>query len=127
MHRHYLKSYLAVLCLFILTGCATTGEDYTGPRAVAVWDLEDLSPRAGGRPDLWQLLSGEIIQALQQADVQVVERQKILAILEELNLGSSSLADEGTRLRVGRMTGARLPRAGGDRCWGMRAAPMRLV
>ncbi len=107
MHRHNCMPYLVVLGIFILSGCATTGEEYSGARAVAVWDLEDLSPGSGGRPDLGQLLSGEIIQALQQADVQVVERQKILSIMEELNLGSSSLADEETRLRVGRMTGAR--------------------
>ena len=99
--------YLVIPVIFILSGCATTGDEYAGPAAVAVWDLEDLSPGAGGRPDLGQLLSGEIIQALQQADVQVVERQKILAIMEELNLGSSSLADDETRLRVGRMIGAR--------------------
>ncbi|HPI91833.1 MAG TPA: CsgG/HfaB family protein [Deltaproteobacteria bacterium] len=89
-----------------LPGCATTSGEYEGVRTVAVWDLEDLSPGAGGRPDLGQLLSGEIIQAVQGSDVQVVERQKILAILEELNLGSSALADEETRLRVGRMIGA---------------------
>ena len=98
---------LVILGIFILSGCATTGDEYAGPGAVAVWDLEDLSPARGGRPDLGQLLSGEIIQSLQQTDVQVVERQKILAILEELNIGSSALADEQTRLRVGRMIGAR--------------------
>jgi curli biogenesis system outer membrane secretion channel CsgG len=37
----------------------------------------------------------------------VVEREKLVAMLEELTLGSSELADESTRLKVGRMIGAR--------------------
>lgn len=107
MSARSLVTYLAVLGMFVLSGCATTGDGYTKAAAVAVWDLEDLSPGAGGRPDLGQVLSGEIIEALQQTGVQVVEREKILSILEELHLGSSFLTDDETRLRVGRIMGAR--------------------
>ncbi|HOJ14211.1 MAG TPA: CsgG/HfaB family protein, partial [Deltaproteobacteria bacterium] len=39
--------------------------------------------------------------------VEVVERERLVAVLEELRLGSSQLADDETRLRVGRITGAR--------------------
>ena len=89
-----------------LFGCATTGEQ-EGVSAVAVWDPENLSLKDSGRPDLGQVLSGEIIQTLQTSGIEVVEREKLVAMLEELKLGSSELADESTRLKVGRMIGAR--------------------
>ena len=44
---------------------------------------------------------------------QVVERQRLILALEELNLGSSSLANEATRLRIGRIVGARFMVFGG--------------
>ena len=43
----------------------------------------------------------------------MVERQKLVRALEELRLGSSALADEETRLRLGRIQGARLMVLGG--------------
>jgi hypothetical protein len=105
----YSKTMMLV-CLAVwiggLFGCATTGEQ-EGVRAVAVWDPEDLSIKDSGRPDLGQVLSGEIIQTLQASGIKVVEREKLVAMLEELKLGSSELADESTRLKVGRMIGAR--------------------
>jgi len=104
---------IPVLLLFVamcggyLRACATIPEPQ-GFRPVAVWDLENLSLDASARPDLGQLLSSEIIQAIKEhGAIQVVERAKLIAILEELKLGSSALADESTRLRVGRMTGAK--------------------
>jgi curli biogenesis system outer membrane secretion channel CsgG len=104
---------IPVLLLFVavcggyLRGCATIPEPQ-GFRPVAVWDLENLSLDASARPDLGQLLSSEIIQAIKEhGAIQVVERAKLIAILEELKLGSSALADESTRLRVGRMMGAK--------------------
>ena len=104
---------IPVLLLFVavcggyLRGCATIPEPQ-GFRPVAVWDLENLSLDASARPDLGQLLSSEIIQAIKEhGAIQVVERAKLIAILEELKLGSSALADESTRLGVGRMTGAK--------------------
>ena len=88
-------------------GCASAPE-HEGVRAVAVWDLENLSPGSSTSPDLGQVLSGEIIQAIKQSgDIQVVEREKLVAVMEELKLGSSDLADDSARLRVGRMIGAR--------------------
>jgi curli biogenesis system outer membrane secretion channel CsgG len=38
----------------------------------------------------------------------LVERERLLAVLRELNLGSSGLADDATALRIGRLTGARM-------------------
>jgi hypothetical protein len=101
---------MMLVCLALwaggLFGCATTGEQQ-GIRAVAVWDPEDLSFKDSGRPDLGQVLSGEIIETFQTSGIKVVEREKLVAMLEELRLGSSELADESTRLKVGRMIGAR--------------------
>lgn len=75
---------------------------------VAVWDLENLSYDPGMYPDMGAMLAGRIIEALgQHGDCRVVERQRLTAILEELNLGSSDLADEAVRLRIGRLSGAR--------------------
>jgi hypothetical protein len=98
---------MMLVCLVAgLVGCATTGE-HEGVRAVAVWDPENLSFQDSGRPDLGGVLSGEIIRTLQASGIKVVEREKLVAVLDELKLGSSELADESARLKVGRMIGAR--------------------
>lgn len=90
----------------IIAGCATVPQEQ-GPRTVAVWDMENLSMDSSARPDLGQVLSGEIIQVFNQSeDVQVVERERLVSVMEELRLGSSELADESARLKVGRMLGA---------------------
>lgn len=97
---------LMAVGLALLSACASVPEGER-VRSVAVWDLENLSVEASDNPDLGGLLAAEIIQAVQGAgDIQVVEREKLVAILEELKLGST-LADDATRLKVGRMTGAR--------------------
>ena len=76
---------------------------------IAVWDLEDLSPSGIAQMDLGNLLSARIMETVQQAGgYTVVEREKLEIALRELNLGSSSLADASTRLRIGRIAGARL-------------------
>ena len=107
MHTSTFILVCAVVCAICLTGCASVPGP-TRPRAVAVWNLENVSPEASSQPDLGQVLSGEIIQTIKEkADVRVVERENIEAILEELKLGSSDLADDSARLRVGRMIGAR--------------------
>lgn len=99
--------FCMIMFMGLLHGCSTIPE-HAGVSSVAVWDLENLSPGASATPDLGQVLSGEIIQAINQSgDIQVVEREKLVAILEELKLGSSELADESTRLKVGRMIGAK--------------------
>lgn len=107
--HHVLRVFTALAMMmlaFIMAGCATVVKE-KGPRTVAVWDLEDLSFDSSARPDLGQVLSGEIIQVMSQTqDIRVVERQRLVSVLEELNLGSSGLADESSRLKVGRVLGA---------------------
>jgi curli biogenesis system outer membrane secretion channel CsgG len=87
----------------------------TGERkaTVAVWELEDVS--AGlSRIDVGEVLSARVSETLQRKGTYtVVERERLLRVLGELHLGSSELADEGTRLRIGRLLGARFMVFGG--------------
>ena len=80
---------------------------------VAVWDLEDLSPSTSIRPDLGELLSGRIIETLSNKEYTVIERERLLLALQELNLGTTSLVDETTRLKLGKLMGARYMVFGG--------------
>lgn len=104
---------------FILGGCAVgptstprlltpamTKEE--SPSTLAVWNLEDLSPPGMAPMDLGELLSTRIVDTFQQnAGVTVVERERIELALRELHLGSSDLADEAVRLRIGKIAGAK--------------------
>jgi hypothetical protein len=103
-----------VLCITLagLAGCATLkGEPGEPPSnaAVAVWDLEDLSSSPSPFPDMNEMLSSQIIETIgQKSKREVIERQRLLMVLEEQHIGSSSLADERGRLRLGKLAGARL-------------------
>ncbi len=74
---------------------------------IAVWTLDDLSPGAKFRPDLGELLSDHVVDVISQNGFKVVERKRLIEILEELKIGSSELSDPNTRLRLGRLAGAR--------------------
>jgi len=103
------------MTVFVLVSysCASDGP-YPGNAAVAVWDFDNLTPAASDSDDLGEVLSLQVIDALQKrGDHPVVERQRLFLAMEELKLGSSSLADEDTRLRLGRLSGARLMVFGG--------------
>jgi hypothetical protein len=108
------QTVLAAVICFLLYGCATTpvappAVSFDKKPIIAVWDLEDLSPFGIAQMDLGYLLSARIMETVQQAGgYTVVEREKLEIALRELNLGSSSLADASTRLRIGRIAGARL-------------------
>ncbi len=100
---------LSVICILtaVIAGCATTGKK-SGLMTVAVFDIENLSPDDFTGDDLGVLLSSEIVGRLStKPGVQIIERQKLVSVLQELQLGSSELADESVRLKVGRMLGAR--------------------
>lgn len=102
------------LLLYLFTcGCAAgTGILAPAPAerndTLAVWDLEDLSLSQPPRPEVGVFLSAKILETVKQAGYTVVERQKLVLALKELNLGSTALADSATRLRIGRIMGARL-------------------
>ncbi len=120
-----LRGFSSVLCAFVLLlvagGCASSppataitpgGADVR--TVVAVWDVDDLSPGSTGRSDAGDLLAARVIETFQKrGTVEVVERQRLEKALAELKLGSSELADESTRLRLGRISGARLMVFGG--------------
>jgi hypothetical protein len=104
---------LALLGLFF-GGCAVHPVVYEQGTTVAVWDLENLNPMAGGHPDLSEFLSARVAATIKDKGYyNIVERQRLLLVLDELNLGSSLLVDEATRLKLGQMVGARLMVFGG--------------
>ncbi len=104
-----------LLSLAILfTSCASPPISSEKGNAIAVWDLDDLSLYVSSRPQLGELLSGQVIEILQKrGDYTVVERERLLLALEEIRLGTSSLVDEGTRLKLGKLIGARFMVFGG--------------
>jgi curli biogenesis system outer membrane secretion channel CsgG len=82
--------------------------------AVAVWDLANLNPAEAIGPDMGELLAAKVMETLKESGAfQVVERERLILVLEELNLSSSSLVDEATRLKIGRIVGARFMVFGG--------------
>lgn len=75
--------------------------------AIAVWSVEDVSP-ASSRQDVGDILSDQIIEAIKKrGEYEVVERKRLILALEELRLGTNALVDESTRLRLGKLLGAR--------------------
>jgi TolB-like protein len=101
--------------LIFLSGCASFSPAVIEKeKSVAVWDLENLTPEEGATSDIGELLAAGIIEILKEDDdFIVVEREKLLLTLEELNLGTSSLIDDSTKLRIGLMAGARMMIFGG--------------
>ncbi len=107
--------YRLFVILLLLCGCVSVPERTTvapavlkGPTSVAVWDFDNLSPARFAQPDLGERLAAEATQAIMgKPGWEVVERQRLLLILEEQNLGSQDFVDESTRLRLGKMVGAR--------------------
>lgn len=76
---------------------------------IAVWYLDNLSPLGNTGPELGGIFANKIIETLKEkSGVTIVERDRLILALEELNLGTSSLVDENTRLKLGRLVGARL-------------------
>lgn len=105
------KSVWVVLLIlsFLSAACAPRAIVYEKGTTIAVWDLDDLSPSSSLQPSLGELFSARVIETLMaRGDYDVVEREKLILALEELQLGTTSLADENTRLSLGRLVGARL-------------------
>lgn len=100
--------FLAAVTMMTVA-CAASGPNVADqPIAIAVWDLEDLSPVTRAQAGMGELLAGQIAARLGEIqNFQVVERQNLLKAMEELNIGSSQLADDQTRLKLGRIIGAR--------------------
>ncbi|MGB5984266.1 MAG: CsgG/HfaB family protein [Desulfobacterales bacterium] len=114
-----LRRGMAALCvgaLLIFYGCAGTpvspGVAQPAEKSgvtVAVWNLENLSISPGQGQDMEEFLTAKVLETLKnESNYEVVEREKLLLALEELNIGSSAMADQNTGLRIGRIIGAQL-------------------
>lgn len=94
---------------FSILSCTPKNISYKPDETIAVWNLDDVSPLGNTGPDLGELFANQVIETLKEKEgITIVERDRLLLALEELNLGTSSLADEDTRLELGRLVGARL-------------------
>ena len=114
------STLLLSLLLLFLSACAAEKEvyvakEYGSGSRVAVWDLEDLSVAGPtSLSDMKEFLTARIVETLQEkGGYEVLERQKLILALEELNLGSSELASAGSRLQVGKIMGAQVMVFGG--------------
>jgi curli biogenesis system outer membrane secretion channel CsgG len=106
-YRGFLGIFFALALLFV--SCSTGPVAYKEGTTIAVWDLENLTPSESVQHDLGGLLSAKVIETINKTGkYTVVERERLLLALEELNLGTTSLVDESTRLRIGRIVGAQL-------------------
>jgi len=76
---------------------------------VAIWPFDDNSIN---RSQNWAFLEWYFADSLseqfsKEKQYQLVERKKLMKLLEEQDIGTFKLADEKTRLRLGRILGAR--------------------
>jgi TolB-like protein len=114
MKRNLLSLFIVSLVgLGMMQGCvekkAPSSQGLPLVKRIAVWDMEDLSVDQQPYEDFGRLFSDEILKVLSSHhDVEIVDREQLVRVLEELNLGSSELADQTTRLRLGRLAGANL-------------------
>jgi curli biogenesis system outer membrane secretion channel CsgG len=100
---------LTVLMLVYFSGCASAPCMEKKIFTVAVWDLENLNPADAVGAEMGELLAVKIIETLKDSGAYtVVERERLILALEELNLGTSTLVDKSTRLKIGKIVGARL-------------------
>ena len=104
------KSVGLYLVIIFCTGFGTVLPKIAGADGtIAIWDLEDLTPVPSAATDMGEILSAKVIETFEgSGNYKVVERQRLLLVLEELNLGSTELTSDSTRLRIGRLIGARL-------------------
>ena len=113
LHSRIPQALLLVL-VTLLCSCASTPEPRMAatvtdkkPSAVAVWDFDNLSPARYAQPDLGERLAAEATEAImRKGGCEVVERQRLLLVLEEQNLGTQAFVDESSRLRLGKIVGA---------------------
>jgi len=106
------------IIVLLLMGCASTppvykakcipsSQVYEKGTGIAVWDFEITNPSGSVQMD--SFLSGKIILKIIKEDhYDVITRDRLLLLLKELNLDTSLLADERTRLKLGKIVGAKL-------------------
>jgi len=99
---------LTVLVLASFNGCASAPHVENEVCTVAVWDLVNYSQPGTVASDLGELLAAKIIETLENSGAyKVIERERLILVLEEQNLGTTPIVDESTRLKIGQIVGAR--------------------
>ena len=92
--------------------CIPSSQVYEKGTGIVVWDFEITSPSGNVRMD--PFLSGKIIQnVIKEGHYDVITRDRLLLLLKELSLDTSLLMDERTRLKLGKIVGAKLMVFGG--------------
>jgi curli biogenesis system outer membrane secretion channel CsgG len=116
MRRLRFISLIFILGLF--SGCASLAAKSDLPPGIAVWELEDITAD-GQLTYAGELLTAQITDILaKKGKYTVVERSRLLRILEEQHLSVSSLTDRQTQLKLGEIAGARLMVFGGYQIFG---------
>ena len=102
--------FIVLVFLFVflafLTSCAG-GAGGGQPVSVAIWELNALGPMDATQTAMGELMSAQITSHFEASrNYLPIERSRLLKVMEELNIGTSDLADNRTRLRLGRLIGA---------------------
>lgn len=107
-------AFVCIALCMIMAGCVSSGSIPTSTEnrpapggAVAVWEIENLTVQGTAQPDISEFLSARVLETIKEEGDTVVERQKLLSVLEELSLGAGELSDPETKLRIGRIAGAK--------------------
>lgn len=96
------------ICLFT-TACTQGIKRKSRHYTIAVWKMDNLSPLESESMDMGELFSLQISEVIKsKGSHRVVEREQLELALEELSLGTTSLVDQSTRLKLGRLVGAHL-------------------
>lgn len=107
------------LVLLGISGCAGKPVRHLQSQTIAVWDLTDYTASQDTRTEMGEILTAKFIQALQTLpEITVVERQQLALALEELNIGTTAVTDESTRLKIGKILGATQMVFGGYQVFG---------
>lgn len=99
----------AICSLHTLFSCAQVSNRKPLLNTIAVWKIENSSPLSTVGVDFGELFSDKIIDVINnKGRYRAVERERLLLVLEELNLSATPIVDETTQLKIGRMIGAQL-------------------
>lgn len=101
----------ALLCLALLGPAGAWSQAAARLPAVVVWDFDNQSPLSPATAESSAFLKRSLSEnltatLLQVAGLPVVERQRLKDLLAEQKLASGDLADEDSRLRLGKIVGA---------------------
>jgi curli biogenesis system outer membrane secretion channel CsgG len=107
MKEYSVSRICGVLILLFVFACANT---FAQQASVAVWDFDsyEVAGSTNAPADNLSRALSEILleELLGYPGTHVVERSRLREILDEQKIGSSVLADEDARLRLGRIAGA---------------------